>query len=201
MLVQANARVPKDARPVLMTVAAKLRDDASFATRLLAFIEDDAGGSPWADRFAALEDRVRMLEAAAEVRPPLEDRPNGAVRRRAGVTSVGQTPTVAASVEGFSPDLAETPREVESSPVAGTVESAPVAEASTQRCSNEHWSARAAAITVSTGEGRGRKLTAEGIALFEEMAHTGVGSGEIAKVLGMARQSVDTRRAKLTARE
>ena len=146
-MVQANARVPETARPVLLGVAARLRDDPGFLDRLQAFLADEAGGSPWADRIEAIEARLTALEGA------------------------GKSDTVSA----LAP-------------------SAPVAPAS-----NGDWPARAAAITVSTGEGRERRLTAEGAALFEEMVKAGVRVSEIARTLGMARQSVDARAKKVLA--
>lgn len=242
MLVQVNARVPEDGREAMLSIAAKLRDDASFAKRLLAFLDDDVVGSPWADRFAALEERVRVLEASAVARGANEVLLliDGEMERGAGGANNphglgGKTGKTEGEVQDADPDIVNVDnihvdkegRPTGTSRAAGmrrlqkaaedtvdeeageaTVGQAPIDTDARpllgdgERGAEHHgWAARAAAVTLSTGEGRGRKLTPEGIALFEEMAGAGVGSAEIAKVLGMARQSVDTRRAKLTARE
>ncbi|WP_454917277.1 hypothetical protein [Xanthobacter sediminis] len=164
-MVQANARVPEAARPVLVAVAARLREDAGFLDRLAAFLADAAGGSPYEGRLAALEERVRALE----VEKPHERTP----------------PFV------ISPKYRPPPAPLDYRQSMELEPENPPAEMAAD------WSARAAAITVSTGEGRGRKLTAEGIALFEEMMLAGASHAEIASVFGMARQSVDTRAKKV----
>ena len=146
-MVQANARVPEAARPVLLAVAARLRDDPGFLDRLQGFLADEAGGSPWADRIEAIEARLTALEGAAKYE----------------------------TISHLSP----------SAPAAAALDA--------------DWPARAAAITVSTGEGHGRKLTTEGAALFDEMVRAGVHVPEIARILGMAKQSVHARAKKLGA--
>lgn len=159
-LVQANARVPEAARPILLSVAARLRDAPGFLDQLQAFLADEAGGSPWADRIVAIEGRLAALEETELTkRKPGQGQPRDP-----------QTGAFGPSVDNVH-DRPERP--------AGN--------------SAADWPTRAAAITISTGEGRGRKLTADGAALFEEMVRAGVRNPEIARILGMARQSVDAR--------
>lgn len=174
-MVQANARVPEAARPVLLGVAARLRDDPGFLDRLQAFLADEAGGSPWADRIEAIEARLAALEGTGKGRPKV---------RQFG--EANESERFSASIANATGRSERDVRRDGERPV-----SAPASDAD--------WPARAAAITVSTGEGRERRLTTEGAALFEEMVKAGVRNPDIARVLGMARQSVDARAKKVLA--
>ena len=171
-MVQANARVPEAARPVLLGVAARLRDNPGFLDRLQAFLADEAGGSPWADRIEAIEARLAALEAGATASKKHENDPEANRQNR-------QNP---GAVENF---------------VSACTPAALAAVRGAEDGTTEDWPVRAAAITISTGEGRERRLTAEGAVLFGEMVKAGVRNPEIARVLGMARQSVDARAKKI----
>lgn len=180
--VQANARVPEEGRPILLAVAARLRDDAGFLARLKDFLGDDASASPWADRFAALEKRVWALEAEIE-RTELARRPTPSLH------------DIPEKYQPAPPPLAY--RAGEQEPEAPEPEAQEDGAVEDPSETMEAWAARAAAITISTGEGRGRKLTDAGADLFKEMVRAGVRHLDIARTLGMARQSVDTRAKKV----
>ena len=52
------------------------------------------------------------------------------------------------------------------------------------------WHARAAAIAISSGEGKGKRITPEALALLREMDAAGENAAEIGRVLGLAGPSV-----------
>ncbi|MBJ3777875.1 hypothetical protein [Acuticoccus mangrovi] len=167
VLVQANARVPEEARPVLLAVAARLRDEPDFLARLNALLEDDAAATRWADRFEALEQRIQALEA--------ERGPGGAN-----------------NPHGLGGHSGKTAKEIVT---VNNVHDRPTGTSAA--ADGTDWSARAAAIEVSSGEGRGRRLTEAGSALFDEMAGAGLSAQDIAKTLGMTRPSAASRLKKI----
>lgn len=172
-LIQANARVPEDGRPVLLKAAALMRADPSFTVKLEAFLCGGAGdepGSLWHDRLADMTARIEALEAVV------------------GHGGNAQPQAVKAKPEGVQHDP-DTPD------MFGGDASAYVANAS--NAPEMDWQARAAAIVTSTGEGRQRRLTPAGAALFDEMAQAGCRVAEIMRALDMKDQSVRDRLKKM----
>ncbi len=168
-LIQANARVPVDSRPVLLKAAAMMRADPSFAAKLEAFLCGGAGDEPvslWHDRLADMAARIEALEtivghggnAQPQATMPVKAKPEGVQR------------------DPDTPDM-----------FAGNASNSPAAD----------WPARVAAIEAFQGEGRQRRLTPAGDDLFREMVQAGCRPADMARWLGMARASVDTRAKKM----
>lgn len=175
-LMQANARVPADGRPVLLKTAARMRADPSFTARLEAFLAREERGQEWSDDLADLRVRIEALEATVNapgdmVKSHDEANAHPALSSDSSPQPEAQITTAARHCPDTLPMFADGPA--------------------------MDWQDRAAAITLSTGEGKGRKLTAEGEALFREMAGAGAGAPTIARTLGIASQSVHYRLAKL----
>ncbi|MGQ3671181.1 hypothetical protein ACT6QG_02150 [Xanthobacter sp. TB0136] len=162
-LIQANARVPEDSRPVLLKAAALMRADPSFTVKLETFLSGGAGDGPEPSWQADMAARIEALEAVVLK--------NTAPASNTGKSGNKPATTVHQNCPDTLPMFADSPA--------------------------TDWQARAAAITLSTGEGKGRKLTAEGEALFREMMDAGESAPLIARTLGMAPQSVHYRLMKM----
>ncbi|MFH3479241.1 hypothetical protein [Xanthobacter variabilis] len=171
-LIQANARVPQDSRPVLLKAAALMRADPSFTARLQAFLADDEPGATWRDEMAAMSARIAAVEAQV-----LRKTPVSPVLK---AQTSGDEAVWHLAANGGHAHLGTLPQPLAADAVVPPVD----------------WQARAAAITLSTGTGKGRQLTPAGEALFCDMMDAGARAPEMARTLGMAPQSVHYRMKK-----
>ncbi len=163
MLVQINVRAPESARPLLLAIAGKLRDDPAFAGRLASFLNDAAIDPAIVDRLDMIEGRLTKLEAKPS-KPSKPAKPAVAIEGKASRDWLMDR-------AGYVTDATTTP----------------------------DWAARAASIQLATGESKGRRLTGDGEALFQDMATAGCSNAEIAAVFGMKPGFVALRRAKVKA--
>lgn len=93
-LIQANARVPADGRPVLLKAAALMRADPSFTAKLEAFLAGDEPGTTWRNEMAAMSARIVAVEALLLRETPVSSALNArpscheAVRHLAGMAAM-----------------------------------------------------------------------------------------------------------------
>lgn len=189
-IVQVNLRAPEGDKAVLAEVAARLREGQGFAERLSAFLAAEGAGAAWADRLEAIERRLEALEAAKGEKATLLPPDASSSPRAASAPAIGVPAEDAIRADDGQVDL------------EGLLKSAPddpVEPAGTAVEGEEDWTAKAAAITTTTGEGKGRKLTDAGAGLFAEMLAAGVPLPSIARTVGISPQSAHTRAKKLGA--
>ena len=70
-LIQANARVPADGRPVLLKAAAMMRADPSFTAKLEASLAGEEPGATWRNEMAAMSARIASVDAAVLRKTPV----------------------------------------------------------------------------------------------------------------------------------
>lgn len=79
-LIQANARVPADGRPVLLKAAAMMRADPSFTAKLEASLAGEEPGATWRNEMAAMSARIASVEAAVLRKTPVSRALSAAVQ-------------------------------------------------------------------------------------------------------------------------
>ncbi|MFC0217829.1 hypothetical protein ACFFJ7_05420 [Pseudochelatococcus lubricantis] len=188
--VQASARVPEEGRPVLLEIAAQMRADPSFIERAAVWIAATRAGDELADWRSEIERRLEALE--------LQSSQVGTIESKQDDTTAGRIP--AGNEGGIAADPVEGGRQADIEDLLSPVLDDPVEPAGAAvEAEDADWTAKAAAITTTTGEGKGRKLTEAGAGLFAEMLAAGVPLPSIARTVGISPQSAHTRAKKLAA--